>query len=433
MLSIDAVGHLNPMLAVVSALTGPSRRARVRAFGSARTVALYAAAGAETAPLAFRNPSVAEARRAACGTAVRAASPLSDLAVRSFLAPYDGLGELVREIGEFGPDVVVHDVFDLRGKVAAGTLGIPAVALLPFSGLRALGSGFAEEHGARHPALEAVNDRLVRDFGVDVLGDGVCLPVLFPSRDLSLVTALEEQTPPRGATVRLEGVERELGGALRWVGPCVGDVHWGADAGVDDGFPFERVARRRADGALTVLFSLGTNIATFRRGAPMGGAPSGAAFYDAALDVVLSALGGRGDVQLLIARGGASGRAWPGNVVAADVLPQRRLLAGVADAFITHHGYNSTAEALLHAVPMIAFPGYGDQVSNAEFGVRSGVSVAHWDLRNAASTCTPDALRSAVEDAVSPAGPAAALPPLRRRLFGHDGPDTAARLILGLV
>ncbi|QHC31810.1 MULTISPECIES: nucleotide disphospho-sugar-binding domain-containing protein [unclassified Streptomyces] len=425
-LSIDAVGHLNPLLAVVSALSGQPWSAVVHAYGSPGLGGLYRAAGAGFTPLAFRTPAPG-------ALPVSGARP-SDLAVRSFLAPQQGLEEVVRKLAEFGPDVLVHDVFDLRGAVAAGALGVPAATLLPFAGLRALGTGFVAEHGTRGPDLEAANDRLVRDFGVDVLGDAACLPVLFPSRRLSLVTAVQPQSPPPGApgTGGLDALERELGAALHWVGPCVGEVHWGADAG--DGLSPDVVRRRRADGALTVLFSLGTNITTFRRRAPMGGAPSGAAFFASAVDLLFSALGDDDRFQLLVARGGAdTPRAWPGNAVVADVLPQRRLLAGAVDVFVTHHGYNSTVEATLHGVPMIAFPGYGDQVANAEFSVARGASVARWDLRSPVTSCTPQALRAAVTEAGSPAGPAAVLPGLRRELFAPGGSNRAAELILALA
>ncbi|MEU6259160.1 glycosyltransferase [Streptomyces sp. NPDC047043] len=424
--SMDAVGHLNPLLAVTSALSGQPWGAVVQAYGSPELGGLYRAAGAEFTPLAFRTPAPG-------ALAVSGVRP-SDLAVRSFLAPQQGLEEVVRKLDRFGPDVVVHDIFDLRGAVAARALRVPAATLLPFAGLRALGAGFVAEHETRGPDLEAANDRLVRDFGIDILGDAACLPVLFPSRRLSLVTAVQPQSPPPGdlGTEGLTALERELGAALHWVGPCIGEVHWGADA--DGGHSPDAPGRREADGTLTVLFSLGTNITTFRRRAPMGGAPSGAAFFATAVDLLFSALGDDDRFRLLVARGGAgTPRTWPGNAVVADVLPQRRLLTGAVDVFVTHHGYNSTVEATLHGVPMIAFPGYGDQLTNAAFSVARGVSVAHWDLRRPASTCTPQALRAAVTEALSPAGPAAALPGLRRELFAPGGSDRAAELILGLA
>ncbi|WP_157856165.1 glycosyltransferase [Actinacidiphila yeochonensis] len=423
---MDAVGHLNPMLAAVSALTAHGRGPRVRVYGSAGTGALFRATGAEFEAL---RPPPAPAR-------TQTASGPSHLAVRSFLAPQEGLASLVEAVAGFRPDAVVHDVFDLRGAVLAAAFGIPRASLIGFAGLRALGGEFVEEHSGLHPSLLAANDRLLRDFHLDVLGDDVCLPVLYPSRRLSIVTAVEEQSPPPGGTAgerRLGATEAALGPALRWLGPFLGDVHWGSAA---TGELTCAAPRRRPAGPLTVLFSLGTNIATFRRGSSMGGAASGHAFVEAAVGLLLSAFGGDDRYRLLVATGGwapPAGAVWPGNAVVAEVLPQRRLLADAADVFITHHGYNSTVEAVAHAVPMVAFPGYGDQIANAEHSVRRGVSVARWDLRRPLATCDADALRDAVHTAASPTGPRLRLPALRRDLFTAGGAAAAADLILDLV
>ena len=111
---MSAVGHLNPMLALVGALSAHSARPHVRAFGTRFVAPLFDAAGA-----AFEehtDPHTLPSRLKP------ASSDLSALTVRSFLAPQCGLADLVRRIDEFRPHVVVHDVFDLRGKVAAHAL-----------------------------------------------------------------------------------------------------------------------------------------------------------------------------------------------------------------------------------------------------------------------------------------------------------------------
>ena len=296
-----------------------------------------------------------------------------------------------------------------------------------------MGEGFVDEHRPNDPDLLRANDRMRHDFGIDVLGDDVCLPVLFPSRDLSIVTAIEEQSPPAAAeTARLTRIETSLGRALAWTGPWLGGTHWGGGL---RGFPLDRLRRARAAGRRVVLFSLGTNIAAFRRRTPMGGASSGAAFIQTAIDVLRRAFGDDPEVELVVATGGWRDdpvRTWPARTVAAAVVPQRQLLAAGVDAFITHHGYNSTVEGILAEAPMVAFPGYGDQIANAEFCVRRGVSVARWDLRRVASTCRPESLRDAVIEA-SGAGPAAALRSLRHDLVAAGGAGLGADLVLGLT
>jgi UDP:flavonoid glycosyltransferase YjiC (YdhE family) len=49
-----------------------------------------------------------------------------------------------------------------------------------------------------------------------------------------------------------------------------------------------------------------------------------------------------------------------GNVTVTDFVPQWSVLAE-ADAFITHHGLNSTHEAIFNRVPMLSCPFFWDQ------------------------------------------------------------------------
>ena len=70
-------------------------------------------------------------------------------------------------------------------------------------------------------------------------------------------------------------------------------------------------------------------------------------------------------------------------------------------------------------------------IANAAFCVSQGVSVAHWDLRSPAQTCSPGALRQAIEEAA--AGGEEALRSLRNRLLGAGGASLGASLVLRLI
>ncbi|CAE7693134.1 ydhE [Symbiodinium pilosum] len=59
------------------------------------------------------------------------------------------------------------------------------------------------------------------------------------------------------------------------------------------------------------------------------------------------------------------GEAVPGNVVVARSLDQLALLQK-AEAFVTHCGQNSSSEAVLAGVPVVAMPFFGDQPLNAQ-------------------------------------------------------------------
>ncbi len=82
----------------------------------------------------------------------------------------------------------------------------------------------------------------------------------------------------------------------------------------------------------------------------------------AALAVIADAVAARPDARAVISVGGAgdgAGLDRP-NVTVVDYVDQWAIL-GAADVFVTHHGLNSTHEAVFHEVPMISYPFFGDQ------------------------------------------------------------------------
>uniref|UniRef100_A0A0D9YDC3 Uncharacterized protein n=1 Tax=Oryza glumipatula TaxID=40148 RepID=A0A0D9YDC3_9ORYZ len=93
---------------------------------------------------------------------------------------------------------------------------------------------------------------------------------------------------------------------------------------------------------------------------------------------------------------------------------QRRVLAHAAvGCFVTHCGWNSTAEALAAGVPMVASPRWSDQRINTRFVV----DVYRVGVRAPATPLTREALRLSVEEVT--AGPEAEAMAARAAILGE--------------
>jgi UDP:flavonoid glycosyltransferase YjiC (YdhE family) len=359
--------------------------------------------------------------------------------------PVQAIEETMRHAAEFSPDVVFYDVFSVYGLLVARHLGIPSASFVTFPGYGALGEDFGETHPADSPSLHAANEVYRKLFDVDVLGAGF-LPVLFPSCDLSLVSAIESMAPPVPANWK---VLPPGTGPSAFVGPCVGPVRIALDEmpdartpapGLQDRtapFPFDHLEQARRGCRKVVLFSLGTVLTDFRFNSPVGGARTGRDFLRRMLQHVVDALAKAPDTAVIVATGSLlrheEAPAWPEGFIVRNFVPQQELLNGYVDAFITHHGMNSTTESVLAGVPMVSLPGVGDQIANAEAAVRSGSAVSLWDLRDPYGSCTADRLRQAVRTALYDPAPARACAELRAALRATGGAEQAAQLLVELA
>jgi UDP:flavonoid glycosyltransferase YjiC (YdhE family) len=452
-LPIPAVGHANPILAVVEELAAHPEVARVRGFGAGDLLGPFAAAGADFVTIGPRGAggTAADGPAGAAGTAGGPPGPgTSELAHKSFVRPTATIDETMRQVGRFAPDVILYDVFCLPGLLAGRHLGVPAASFITFPGYGALGAGFAAAHPARSPSLAEADAYYRERFGVGPLAEGF-LPVLFPARELSLVSCPRELSRPEP----VEPVLPPIVGPSVFVGPCTGTVRMpmsaetapGPKGGAGAGdraaggrlapFPFERVVEARRAGRKVVLFSLGTVLTDFRFGSPVGGARSGRDFLRRLLRHLVRAFSGDGAPLVVVATGALlpdhDMPPWPDNFVVRAFVPQRELLDGHVDAFVTHCGMNSMTESILAGVPMVVLPGVGDQVTNADTVVRRGAGVALWDLDDPHGTCTAGRLRQAVERVLYEPGPAKVCRELGALMRRSGGAALAARLLVRLA
>ncbi|MEV8093593.1 glycosyltransferase [Kitasatospora sp. NPDC085879] len=431
---IDAIGHVNPLLAVVTALAAHDGVTEVRSFGSPVLAPSFTEAGARHVPIEL-------------GADPRPAPPsLSDLAYKSFVRPTSVIAEHLDRAKEFAPDAVLYDVFSVHGALAARALGVPSASLVTFPGYGALGEDFVAHHGAPHPELDAANEHYRRLTGADLLGEGH-LPVLFPSDDLSIVTAVESLArEPDSTTPNLLALLARSTGVYEYVGPSVGRARFRPPPAAvprqrrtprfDPDFPYERLTRARKDGRSIVLFSLGTVLTDFRFHSPVGGAATGRDFLLRMLGHLVTAFADRPDVLVVAATGSVLTEAdepdWPDNFVVRAFLPQLELLESHADVFITHHGMNSTTESILAGVPMVSLPGAGDQITNAEIATANGAAVAYWDLRDPFATVTAETLGRAVDEALHDPAHRAVCGRLAETMAAAGGPARAAGLVVAL-
>jgi len=281
--------------------------------------------------------------------------------------------DVVREVAPLRPALVVHDTFAVIGAVVAHHLGVPRVNvcaghnLAPEPTLAAL---------ARDPRVR-ISDRCHR--AVEHLRARHGVPDASP---FSYVALLSSELnlycePPEF----LLDDERAAFAPVEFFGSLLPDpIARGAEAAFDGG---------TADGP-RFYASFGTVVWRYYRDAALSAL---AAFSDAVASMAgahgLISLGGWGTAE------DAAMLARP-TVRVEPYVDQWQVLAA-ADALVTHHGLNSTHEAIWQGVPMLGYPFFSDQPGLAARCRDLGVSIPLSDEPRGA--VAPATIRAALERA----------------------------------
>jgi UDP:flavonoid glycosyltransferase YjiC (YdhE family) len=120
-----------------------------------------------------------------------------------------------------------------------------------------------------------------------------------------------------------------------------------------------------SDSTLKIYVSFGTVVWRYYAGAAQD-----------ALAAIAEALGMNSNAEAVFSLGriGSAPESIPPNVSVLDYVDQDAVLRE-ADVFVSHHGLNSTHEAIFHAVPMISYPIFSDQPALAAKCMALGIAV----------------------------------------------------------
>jgi MGT family glycosyltransferase len=316
-----AHGHVQAMLPVVSELCARGREVLV--YTDAEFAAWIARAGATPVDLDARYPI----------EAVDAASRPLPCRYVTFAAHYGTA--LAEEIGALDPELILYETFMVAGPVVARRLGLPYVNVSPNHALvpqRTLAALRDDPRVSISPVCYRAVERLRDEFGHPEAHPFWYADALSPYLNLYSEPAQF-----------LADADRAVFAPLEFFG-CLAPHLRGGNPGA---FHSKGAMQR-------VLVSFGTVLWRYYEAQAL-----------AALRAIAAAFAGR-DAEVVISLGGhplpAAEKAAiaRGNVAVLDVVDQWATLQQ-ADVFVTHHGINSTHEAIFHQVPMLSLPFFADQ------------------------------------------------------------------------
>jgi MGT family glycosyltransferase len=284
------------------------------------------------------------------------------------------------DIRQLRPDVIVYGTFTVIGYVVAQRLGIPYVNVCAGHNVNSgefLRSLPDQTPLDLHPNCWKAVKRLREQYGMHDAGPFSFIATVSPFLNVYC-------EPPEF----LKPIERKAFEPIVFFGPVIPDTH-------DQAIPSATRARRRSDSdhQLRAYVSFGTII--WRRYA----APAlsvlqaiGQAFSNMEHARALITLGGhdlpREDIAALQKT----------NVKVEAYVDQWERLQD-SDVFITHHGVNSTHEAIFHCVPMISYPFFWDQPALARRCQEYGLAIPLVDTVR--GTVRPEDVTAAVVEAAN--------------------------------
>jgi MGT family glycosyltransferase len=374
--SIPAWGHVNPTVAVVEALVRRGHQVKYWSFASFREK--LEEAGAEVICCDQALPPAPKDLDKKVG---RDFAALVEMAADTTLALED---QVLAELTQWKPEVIVADSVCFWGKLFAQRLGVPWVcSTTTFAFTQTTAKGMKPSAGelARMVlGMPRVNKKLslLRDHG-------------YPVGQIQDLVANDDKTDTLVYTSRVFQPEGEgFSDRYAFVGPTL---------------PLDLTRGAKESDQPLVYVALGSvlrgNRGFFRR--------------------VVQALAGLPG-QVILATGGEDIGPLPPNCTALDWADQREILAQ-ADVFLTHCGMNSVSEALWLGVPTVLFPQQSEEGVVADRLEELGAGLRPKNQR-------PQAIRAAVETALRDPSYREKARALGETLREAGGAERAAEFIL---
>jgi UDP:flavonoid glycosyltransferase YjiC (YdhE family) len=260
--------------------------------------------------------------------------------------------EVLEELRRLRPTLVIYEAFAVVGRMAAGLLGLPTVNVM-------IGHNI---HPARFlPALRvdprvAIADRCHR--AVELLRARYGLADASPFSYIDGLSPTLNLCPEPPAFLTAE--DRRSFEPVAFYG-CLP-----TSAAADE--PRARARPARAD-APRIYAGFGTIVFRYFADAALG-------VFEAIADCLAELPHARATISLggaTVAEQRLRALRRP-NVTVVDYADQWSAL-GEADVFITHHGVNSTHEAIMRRVPMLSYPFFSDQPAMAERCQQLGIAM----------------------------------------------------------
>lgn len=326
--SMLADGHMGRLLPLIAGVAARGHRALV--FSHGRFESAVTRAGGRLVDMFGRHP-------------LEDADPGSfPIGMRSVAYAARYAGDIERELQAVGANLVVYDTFAMVGRVAAARLGLPYVNVC--AGHNVAPARFQAELAADPRVVVSDQCRAAVTTLRDRYGMADASPYSYVAGLSPWLNLYGE--PPEFLTAE----ERQVFEPVAFFGSLPDPADLAAREAVPPGPRFDA-----GHPGLRVYVSFGTVVWRSYPGEAL-----------AALRTICEAIAGRQDLQAVVSLGGASRepdaeRALAAPNVAVHPFVDQWAVLREADVFITHHGLNSTHEAIHHGVPMISYPFFWDQ------------------------------------------------------------------------